>query len=167
MKMLLALLPVAVPLLGSCAAQTDGYPSLAPRAAERTGFDEPAVAVAAPAVADPALDAELAATAARLDAVARGFDGDAAKARDAVAAPGARTVGSDGWLSAQAAVASLDDWRSQATGLATDLETRAGERLASVATPYPALDALQARAAAEAERENAAITRLTQALPTP
>lgn len=164
--LLFALLPLVGALAG-CAAEQARYPSLLPRAAERTGFDEPAVAAPAPVAADPQLDARLAETSGKLETVIRGFDTDLAKARTAAAAPGARTVGGEAWLSAQAALAALDDWRSQATGLATDLEALAGERLSTSGTPYPALDALQARAAAEADRQSAAIATLTAALPTP
>ena len=159
---------IALPLiLAGCAAEQARYPSLLPRAAEKTGFDEPALAAPAPVAADPALDARLGGIAGKLDAVTRGFDADLAKAQTAAAVPGARTVGSEAWLSAQAALAALDDWRSQATGLATDLEALVGERLGSVGTPYSALDAMQARAAAEAERQAGAIGKLTAALPTP
>lgn len=154
-------------LLSGCATDQGRYPSLLPRAAERTGFDEPVVAAPTPAAPDPALDARLRELGGRLDATARGFDADLGKARTAAAAPGARTVGSEGWLSAQSALAGLDDWRAQVTGLATDLETLVGERLGTVGTSYPALNALQARAAAEAEREAAAIGTLTAAVPTP
>ena len=158
---------LAAALLAGCAAERTRYPSLLPRAAEGNGFDEPAIAAPAPVAADPQLDARLAATGTRLDASARGFDTDLAKAQRAAAAPGARSVGSDGWLEAQSALAALDDWRAQATGIASELEAAAGERLAAVGTPYPALDALQARAAAEADRQTAAIARVSAAVPAP
>lgn len=153
--------------LGGCAAEQTRYPSLMPRPAERGSFAEPVVAAPAPVVVDPALDARLRELAARLETVKRGFDADAGRARTAVAAPGARTVGGEAWLSAQATVATLDDWRSQATGLASEVETLAGERLGTAGAAYPALDALQARAGAEAEREATAIAQLGATLPTP
>ena len=161
---ILAALPL---LLAGCAAEQASIPSLAPRPGERTGFDEPAIAAPAAVAADPRLDAQLATAAGKLDTVARGFDAGAARAQAASAASGARTVGSEAWLTAQSAVAELDDWRAQATGIASDLETLGGERLAAVGTPYPTLDALQARAAAEADRQGAVISRLSAALPTP
>ena len=163
MKLLLVL-PI---LLSGCTAEQASYPSLSPRAGEKAGFDEPAVSAQAPIAPDARLNAQVAEAARRLAVVSRGFDEDAAKARTAASAPGARTVGGEAWLSAQAAVAGLDDWRAQATAIASDLETAAGERLASAGTAYPALDALQARAAAEADREGAVIARLAAALPTP
>lgn len=158
---------LAAALLAGCAAEQARYPSLLPRAAEGAGFDEPAMAAAAPVSADPQLDARLAAIRARLDVATGGFDTDLAKAQRAAAAPGARSVGSDGWLEAQSALAALDDWRAQATGIASELEATAGERLAAVGTPYPALDALQARAAAEADRQTASIALVSGAVPTP
>lgn len=154
-------------LLAGCAAQEAQYPSLAPRAGERQGFDEPAVTAAPAPVADPALDARVAADGRKLDTVARGFDDDLAKAQKAAAAPGARTVGSESWLSAQAALAALDDWRAQASALASELGGAASDRLGTVGTPYSALDALQARAEGEAERQAAAIARVAATLPTP
>ena len=160
-----ALLALPVVLAGCVAEQR--YPSLLPRANEKMTFDEPAIAAPAPVAADPTLDARLGELGGKLGAVMRGFDGDLAKARAAATAPGARTVGGEAWLSAQAALAGLDDWRSQATGLASDLETLGGDRLATAGTPYPALDAMQSRAAAEVEREDAAIAALSASLPTP
>lgn len=156
-----------LPLVAGCAADRAGYPSLSPRAAERIGFDEPAMAAPAPVTADPALDARLVQFAGQLDAVAKGYDADAARAGRAAAASGARTTGSDAWLNAQTALAALDDWRAQASGLATDLEVLAGERAGSVGTPYPALDALRERAAAEADRQAAGIAALSAKLPLP
>lgn len=157
----------ALVLLTGCATADDGrYPSLGPRAAERTGFEEPVAATPAPVAADPSLDAQLATAAGKLDTVIKGFDADRARAERAAGVAGARSVGSEAWLTAQTALAQLDDWRAQASGLTTDLETLAGERIGSVGTPYPALEALRARAAAEAEREAAAIAALSARLPT-
>lgn len=153
--------------LSACASTRDsGYPSLQPRAAERAGFDEPAVAAPAAVVADPALDARLREVGGKLDAITGGFDADAAIATRAAAVAGARTAGSEAWLTAQTALAALDDWRAQASSLVSDLEAMAGERSASVGSPYPALDALKARATAEADREATAIAAISARLPT-
>lgn len=162
-----ACLPLVAPLaLLACATPDDrGYPSLAPRAAEGQGFAEPVVAPPAPAAADPALDVRLAQASGKLDGISKGFDVDAARTEAAARRAGAQRVGSEAWLGAQAALAGLDDWRAQATGLATELEQAAGERAGEVGTPYPALDALRERAAAEAERQSAAITRIGALLP--
>lgn len=165
MKTLLPIL--AGTLLAGCAAEQARYPSLLPRAAEKGSFDEPSVTPAAPVVADPQLDSRLAEVAGRLDTSRRGFDGDLTRAERAAALPGVRTVGSEAWLSAQAALAALDDWRAQATGIASELEAMAGERLGAVGTPYPPLDAVQASAAAEVDRGAAATARLGTSVPTP
>ncbi|HEU0045018.1 hypothetical protein [Sphingomonas sp.] len=160
--------PLIAMLLSGCATADAGYPSLAPRAVEKTGFDEPA-ASAAPAVvaADPALDARLAEIATKLAAVIAGYDADAAHAERASRVAGARTVGSDAWLNAQTALAALDDWRAQATALTTDAEVLASDRIATIGTPYPALEALQARAAAETQRQTTGIAALSARLPMP
>ena len=111
------------------------------------------------------LDARIAALATRMKAVAAGFDADAAKAERLARASGARTVGSDAWLDAQSALAGLDDWRAQATTVASDAEAAGSERAATLAPPYPALEALQKAADAEATRQDATIKRLQDALP--
>ena len=164
--MKIAPLVVALSLSACATTRDDGYPSLAPRAAERAGFDEPAVAPPASVVADAALDARLAEIGGKVTTIAKGFDADAAVATRAAGSAGARTVGSEAWLTAQTALAALDDWRAQASSLTSDLETLAGERSARVGTAYPALDALRAKAAAEADREAAAIATLSARLPT-
>ena len=161
-----SLLAVVLTMSACTNTRDDGYPSLSPRAAERAGFDEPAIAPPAATVADPALDARVGEIAGKLAAVVRGFDADAAVATRAAGTSGARTVGSDAWLTAQTALAALDDWRAQASSLASDTETLAGERAASVGTPYPALETVRARTAAEAERQAAVIAALSAKLPT-
>ena len=163
MKSLPALFAAA--LLVGCTADQTRYPSLLPRAAERASFAEPAAVAPAPVVPDPQLDTRLSALAGRLETATRGFDADLARAHAAAAATGARSVGSEAWLTAQQALAALDDWRAQATGVASELETAAGERLGAAGVAYPALDALQARAAAEADRQGAAIAKLSAAVP--
>lgn len=164
MKLLPAILAVA---LAGCARDETAYPSLAPRAAERQGFAEPAVTPPAPLVADPALDARLAEIGGRLDAVAKGYDADAARAERAAGVAGARTVGSEAWIAAQTALAALDDWRAQAGGIAVELADLARERAGTVGTPYPALETLRTRAEAEAARQAAGIATLGARLPTP
>lgn len=153
---LAAILPL---VLAGCAADEGAYPSLAPRGVEKQGFGEPEtpVAVLAP---DAALDARLAPLDARLDAVARGFASDAASAQRAAIAAGGKPAGSDAWLTAQTALASLDDWRAQTSALATDIEQIGIERGAVLAPDYPALTALGARADAETVRQGETIARL-------
>ena len=158
-----ALLLVSLPLAG-CASDPRPYPSLAPRAAEKQGFGEPAVA-AVVVVADPALDARIAAQGADLDRIAAGFTTAAEAARRSAGSASRQPVGSEAWLTAQAAVARVDDWRSQATALAADIEGAGSARAAQLQPAYPALDALAARAAAETAREAQVVEQLQASLP--
>ncbi|WP_267380500.1 MULTISPECIES: hypothetical protein [unclassified Sphingomonas] len=161
---LLAALSLALASLGGCAAEKGHFPSLAPRPIEKLGFAEPTVTPVV-ATADPALDARLAETAQRLGAIAHGFAGDAAKAEIAAAAAKGQAAGSERWIAAQSALASLDDWRAQASALLTDVEQLAIDRAATLAPDYPGIAALRDRAKAEADSEGATIARLSAALP--
>lgn len=158
---------LALTLLSGCARDDATYPSLAQRAAEGRGFAAPDVAPPAPVVADPALDARLTVFATRLDAVAKGYDADAARAYRAAGTARARAAGSEAWIAAQTALAALDDWRAQAGGLASELDDASRERAETAGTPYPALDALRTRAESEAAREAAGIATIAAKLPTP
>jgi hypothetical protein len=158
--MIRLLLPAALPFaLAGCGGGGAAYPSLQPRPLEKRGFAEPTTPVAA-AVTDPVLDAQLAGLGKRLDGIEKGFADAAAVAERRAAAASGRPAGSDAWLGAQTALASLDDWRAQASSLATDIEQITIERGATLAPPYPALTALSERANAQAERQGAAIARL-------
>jgi hypothetical protein len=145
--------------LAGCANDGVAYPSLQPREVEKRGFGEPEVPVAA-ATPDASLDARLAPLAKQLDAIAQGFAADAAATeRSAVAARG-QAAGSEAWLTAQTALATLDDWRAQTSALATDVEQIAIERGAALAQDYPALTALADRANAQGARQSETIARL-------
>lgn len=152
-------------LLGACARDTGSYPSLAPRAIEKVGFGEPAARPAPAITADPTLDARLAELGKELDRVAAGFAGDSAAAERATTAARGQAAGSEAWLTAQTALARLDDWRAQASSLVTDLEEVATERASTLAPAYPALTALTARAQVEADRQGETIRRLQAGLP--
>ncbi len=145
--------------LAGCAADGATYPSLQPRAVEKRGFAEPLTPVTV-ATPDPALDRQVAELGARLNVIARGFADAAQGAERRAAAARGRAAGSDAWLDAQTALATLDDWRAQASALATDVEELAIQRGATLAPPYPTLTALSERADAEAERQGATIARL-------
>lgn len=148
-----------------CARDTGAFPSLAERPAERRGFAEPSAPPPEVARPDPALDARIAALTGRVRGVATGFDRDAARAETAVRATRGRPVGSEPWLEAQTALAQLDDWRAQASEIVTDVEQLTGERAATLLPPYPSLEAAQRAAEAEADRQGAAIARLSATLP--
>ena len=159
------LAPLVLVAIGGCSEDRTVYPSLAPRAAEKLGFAEPVAPAAQPAAADPALDAQIAALTTRLAAVRGGFDQALAKARIAARAPGARTVGSDAWLDAQTALGGLDDWRAQASDLASETAGLASARAETLAPDYPALATLQAAADAESTRQETEIARLQASIP--
>lgn len=160
-----SLLIAASLLLAGCATRADDFPSLSPRAAEKIGFAEPVAKPAAPVQPDPVLDARIGALDSQLATIAKGFDADAAIAGRAAGAARGKAVGSEAWITAETALAQLDDWRAQASSLATDAEALATERAASLAPAYPALDALVTRVEAEAGREGTTIEQLQAGLP--
>jgi hypothetical protein len=151
-------------LLAGCAQERASYPSLAPRAVEKLGFGEPETAPLV-ATADPELDARIKDEGATLDRVVAGFDRDAAVAIRGAAAAKGKPVGSEAWLTAQTQLATLDDWRAQLSAAATEIEQLALDRAAALQPVYPALDALQERARAEAERQDTTIRRIQGSLP--
>ena len=157
---------VAASLLAmtACSQDTNSYPSLGIRPTEQIGFAEPE---AKPVVTkpDPTLDTDIAAFQQRLKTIADGFAKDAASTDSAARAARGGAVGSEGWLTAQTALAGLDDWRAQASLLVTDIEARATDRAATLAPAYPALDAVRDAAAAEADKQGATIARIQASLP--
>ncbi|MCU6452852.1 hypothetical protein LPN01_02035 [Sphingomonas sp. A2-49] len=163
MKPVPALAALAIALSG-CTSDTAAYPSLAPRAVEKLGFAEPEVAVVE-AKPDTALDARVAASGEKLDALAKEFAADAARAQAAGGRARGKPVGSDAWLDAQTALAQLDDWRAQTSSLLTDVDQAASERAAALLPAYPTLTALRERVAAESQRQGETIDRLQAALP--
>ena len=116
------------------------------------------------ATPDPALDAVIAATGTQLDAVAKGFAADAAKAEAASRAAKGQPAGSDRWLDAQTALGALDQWHAQLSALSTDAEEQAIGRAAMLAVPYPALGNLQGRIETENASEAATIAKLQASL---
>jgi hypothetical protein len=150
--------------LTACSQGTGVYPSLGARPVEKLGFGEPEVqpVVAAP---DPALDAEIATLATRLDVIATGFAKDALAAQTAARAARGAAVGSDPWLTAQVALAGLDDWRAQSSALVGDIDQNATDRAAKLAPDYPALTALRERARTENTQQSATIARIQATLP--
>lgn len=165
MKLYPALL--APMLLAGCTRDDAAIPSLLPRLAEKQGFAEPALSAPAAAVVDPVLDARLKAAGAKLDGIARGFDADAARADRAAGVAGARTVGSEAWITAQTALAALDDWRAQAAEVTTEVDDLVRARVETVGSAYPPLDVLRDRTATEATREATRIAALSAKLPQP
>lgn len=162
MKQLLSLAGLLA--ITACATDTPGYPSLGARPIEKLGFGEPEVE-AVVAVPDPALDADIGTLAKQLDGIAAGFARDSKAAESAARAARGGAVGSEGWLTAQTALAGLDDWRAQSSSLVGDIDQRATDRAAALQPDYPALTDLRAKAQAENDRQGAAIARIQAMLP--
>jgi hypothetical protein len=134
------LLCTALVTLAGCAVPEGPYPSLAPRPAEKLGFDEPAVAPPAPVAPDPALDARLATNARDRGAAAQAFDQAASRAQRLAAAARGAKAGSDRWLDAQTALAELDALRARHQDALGVLEDLAATRAESLEPAYPALE---------------------------
>lgn len=152
--------------MAGCARDRDTtpYPSLAVRPVEKQGFAEPA---AKPVVLRPdaALDAQIAELTGRLGSVEQEFNKAHDQARaDATKARGA-AVGSEAWLAAQTALATLDEIRARTSSLLTEVDDRAIQRAAALEPEYPTLTALRERAAAAVTRQAAQIKAINDSLP--
>lgn len=152
--------------LAGCAKDTSGkYPSLALRPIEsRTDELPDPDATPAAVAADPALDAQVATTTGALDRNAADFAAAATRAEAAAKTSGARTQGSDAWLAAQGSLADLEALHGDLLGLAGDLDRSATDRAQAGGMPYPALDAVQAKAQTEADRQAARIAAIKASL---
>ena len=158
------LAPVLVAILfAGCAADSTVYPSLAPRAAEKTGFEEPETAPA-PLVADPALDARIAAATAKREGAARAFDTAATRVERLARAAQGAAAGSDRWLDAQTALAELDSLRAAHGEAVGELEDLAAQRAQALLPAYPALERARAEAQEAAVAQTGRIDALTRAL---
>lgn len=124
-----------------CVQSTDKYPSLALRPIE-TRSDEEVVTPMPVATPDAALDAQIAAMAARLAQIDRDFVAGATRADTAARAKGALTTGSDQWLAAQVSLADIDGLRGDTLGMINDLERMVTDRGVAGQPPYPALNTL-------------------------
>lgn len=156
---------LALVALSGCTRDDTVYPSLGLRPVEKLGFAEPDAPPPAPLAADPALDAQIAALGGRLKTADASFVAQLAVADRLAKAPGARTVGSDGWLDAQSALATLDAGRADTNLLLSEVDDLAGARAAQLQSDYPSLTALRDRIAATNTRQGEAIERLQRLLP--
>jgi hypothetical protein len=161
--------PLLAPLLlilacSGCARDDGPYPSLAPRAIEKLGFDEPDAPPPAPVAADPALDVEVAAADARLNKAARDFTDALVRVEAAARAARGAAVGSERWIAAQVALAELDASRAEMSEVLSNLDELAVKRAATLAPDYPALEAARARVRTELDRQATAITRIGSSL---
>lgn len=162
-SLLLWLVPM---LLAGCARDSGRFPSLLPRAAETQSDLEP-VRPVPPQVADPAIDAALAQTDAKLTAAASGFAAKVGDSEKAVAAAQGASVGSDAWLDAQRALGELDSARSETSAIAADLDRSAVDYARDHPRDYPAMTDLRARVDAELAQETAKIDALRSGLAKP
>lgn len=157
------LLALVLPLAG-CATDPTSYPSLSPRAVEKLGFAEPVAPTRPAAAPDPALDASIAEAVKSLTTIERAFaDAATVAAREARAARGA-AAGSERWIEAQTALATLDDLRAQTSSVVTDLDQLAVTRGAALTADYPALEAVKARATFILDDQTSRIASLSASL---
>lgn len=159
MAMIRRPLLLVVLLAAGCAQATDKYPSLALRPIESRSEDEVFTPVAA-ATPDAALDAQLGTVSAKLAKIDTDFAAISARADTAAKARGAQAVGSDQWLAAQTALAEIDGLRGDTLGTVSDLEQMTTARGEAGQPPYPALDALRARAQAQLDAESGKIASI-------
>ncbi|MEO5937920.1 MAG: hypothetical protein ABIQ43_02800 [Sphingomonas sp.] len=146
-----------------CAQSTDKYPSLALRPIETRSEAETVTTVPA-ATPDAALDAQLATMTASLAKLDTDFTAEAARADTAAKARGALATGSDEWLTAQSSLAALEGLRGDTLGMLSDLERMVTNRGEAGQPPYPALDALRAKAQEQLDREIARIAAIKASL---
>ena len=153
-------------VLTGCAQSPDRYPSLLPRPIESQSLAEPErpVPVATP---DVALDAKIAEISASMAANARAFAAAAQDAEAKIAVARGLPEGSDPWLDAQTALATLDTFREPALTAQTELEELAIARGQAGQPPYPALDAAIAAAAEAGKAQAERISGLEAALAQP
>jgi hypothetical protein len=140
------------------------FPSLLPRAAEKASMVEPEIVVPV-ATPDPALDARVATATQSIATTHSAFADAVAKTEPLVTAAQGATVGSEGWIAAQTALAQLDTYRADSSTLVADLEQVAIDRGTAGLPPYLALDAAHDAAQAEFDAEAAKIGELSAKLP--
>lgn len=153
-------------LLSGCAEQgATHFPSLLPRPIESRSTAEPESPPPAVATPDPATDAKLVPLKAALDDSAKGFDPAVVRAEQLAAAAKGQPAGSEGWISAQSALAELDGYRATTSATLTDIEEMAIERAAALQPAYPAIEALRAAAEAQLSAQSARISAIQAMLP--
>ncbi|MEO5494121.1 MAG: hypothetical protein ABIR08_08845 [Sphingomonas sp.] len=157
-----AVLVLALSAAG-CAQSTDKYPSLALRPIE-TRSDAETVTPVPAATPDAAIDTQLTTMVVNLTKLDADFMAEAAKADTAAKARGALATGSDQWLTAQGSLAALEGLRGDTLGMVTDLERMVTDRGEAGQPPYPALDALRAKAQEQLDREMAQIAAIKASL---
>lgn len=155
---------LALLALAGCAGDDVASPSLAPRPVEKLGFEEPEAPPPAPVASDLALDRRIAELGTALDKAGADFSRAAVEAERLAARARGQAAGSEPWIAAQAALASLDALKADTSERATDVEQLTIARAAELKPDYPALTALQQRAQQELEREAEVIRRIGSSL---
>jgi hypothetical protein len=150
--------PLAALALGACTASSTG-PSLAPRAVETRGLEEPVAPTVAAQPADAALRGKIDAA---LADVRNGQTAFAALLpRAQAAADGAGAAGSESWLSAQQLVSALEGARGPSpAGLATIDELLTARLAAGDTAGTAELEAARAEALPIVEAQDQALDRL-------
>ena len=162
LRRLLPLLPL---LATACARDTTVYPSLAPRAVEKRGWDEPPAPVAMPSRADPALAARIDEQKEALSSAATAFETGASRVAALASAARGDAVGGERWIAAQTALADLDGLRARTLDSQGVLGQLARDRAVAGQPDDPALDAANAAADAQLDRQTQRIARLETMLP--
>ena len=181
-------------LLGACASDGGGYPSLARRPAERvagaplppcadpaaadspgrvTGSAEPVAAAEPPppppAMSDPGLPARLAALVGQARTAHERFRGRQPATERAIGAAAGGGIASDAWSNAQIALAELESARNDASAALSQLDSlHAEDSLAHTDGPGPDSEAIAAArgvAAGLVAEEEAVLARLRGRLP--
>ncbi|MGN6279245.1 MAG: hypothetical protein ACTHM8_11055 [Sphingomonas sp.] len=160
----MALLPLALLSLASCASQGGDFPSLAPRPIEQMGDTVPDRPTPA-ATPDAGLDAQIADFAKQLDAADQAFSPAAGKASNLVAAARNAGVGSTAWLDAQTALADLDGIRAESTAAMSALDELSIARASKLEPAYPGLESLHEKGEAQVSAESNTIAGLQKQLP--
>jgi hypothetical protein len=139
------------------------YPSLLPRPIEGQSFAEP-VRPAPVATPDTALDSQIAALRGRLQQAGSRFSGAAQEAEARVAVARGLPEGSEKWLDAQTALATLGGMRAPAAAALSELEELALNRGVAGQPPYRALDEAVEAARTQVEAQDDRIGGLEAAL---
>lgn len=156
---------VAMAMLSACTTPVSRHPSLLPREIEKRAYESEPVRPPVTAAPDAALDARIAEMDVMLGRSAAAFPEALDRASRDTAAASASTVGSDAWLSAQAALADLDAIRAADLSLLAEMDRIAIDRGAAGLPPYPALAVLRDRAEAQTNAEVSAGEQLQAKLP--
>ena len=153
-------------LLCGCAEQSTGrYPSLLPRPIEATSVADPESPPPAAVVADPTLDAKLATLKATLSESVTAFAPAAERAEKAAVAAKGLPAGSEGWITAQSALAELDGYRANTSAAVTDIEDLAIGRATAGEPDYPGIETLRTEGNAQLQAQSARIAAIQAMLP--